>query len=332
MPPNPNNQILTKRNLSSLFLSLAVLAGALLNASGRQEESRSTETVRRPAFPESVRTTSLPAAASFQAAFSGDSYGNGAELRVGDSRSYLMEPPTLRAQSIYIKDLTANAELYGANTAAAWPIASITKLMTAVVALEKMGPARIITISPNAIATEGGAGGFQAGERYNVNDLIKAMLFVSSNDAAIAIAESYGTSAFVDAMQTTASDLGMSATAFFDASGLSFMNQSVPHDLEKLITYIRQEHPELLSMTMHTSTYITERASNAARELVNINAFAGQADFRGGKTGFIDSSKGNLISTFEHKGHTILIIVFGAEDRFGQTAAFYNWIRHAFIF
>lgn len=60
---------------------------------------------------------------------------------------------------------------------------------------------------------------------------------------------------------------------------------------------------------------------------VNINEFAGQDYFVGGKTGFIDQSEGNLISIFKHNGKKYLIIVLGTADRFGQTRALYGWLK-----
>jgi D-alanyl-D-alanine carboxypeptidase len=62
----------------------------------------------------------------------------------------------------------------------------------------------------------------------------------------------------------------------------------------------------------------------------NINVFAGQPDFLGGKTGFLEESRGNLLTLFKIQNRVFLFIVFGAEDRFEQTRILYSWTKALF--
>lgn len=208
-----------------------------------------------------------------------------------------------------------------------WPIASITKLMTALVALEQIGPEQEIMISEEAVATEGDAGGFVAGEVFTVRDLIAAMMTVSSNDAAAAIASYMGTPRFFDIMQERAYELKMTNTSFIDATGLSYLNQSTAHDVAKLVSYIYEHYPAVFEMSAKATNKIIEQESGASRTLKNINTFAGTSGFLGGKTGFTEESKGNLVSLFNYDNKAYVLVVFGTTDRFAETKKLWTWTK-----
>lgn len=241
-------------------------------------------------------------------------------------------PADLEVQVAMVKDLNSGTELFGLNSHSRWAIASLTKLMSALITMENVGKEKNIPITEKAWDTEGVAGDFQVGEIYKAGDLIKAMLVVSSNDAVAAISEFYGETNFVEAMQKKAADLGMDQTTFIDPTGLSFVNQSSANDLEKLVRYILEYHPELMDVTRQKTTDVLEINSGRKRILTNINYFAGREDFLGGKTGFIDAAGQNLISIFKYKNHRIFVIIFGTEDKYKQTDLLYNWIKSSYEF
>jgi D-alanyl-D-alanine carboxypeptidase len=162
---------------------------------------------------------------------------------------------------------------------------------------------------------------------------VKAMLLVSSNDAATAIAEFYGTENFVNRMQMKARELKMHQTTFVDPTGISFLNQGTVADLEKLVRYIDERHPNLLQITASKEGMLREMTRGNERILLNINAFVGtRPDFIGGKTGFTNEANGNLISLFNYRGYKLLFIVLGTDDRFGQTDLLYNWVKEVYAF
>ena len=183
------------------------------------------------------------------------------------------------------------------------------------------------------MATEGIAGNLQLGGQYSVSDLVKAMLVLSSNRAAMAVADSYGFPQFVEKMRVKAVSLNMAQTDLIEPTGLSSGNQSTIGDLEKLISYIYKNHPEIFVITRQKTVVLSELAKNRSEEFLNINAFAqSRNDFWGGKTGYTDQAGGNLITIFEHEGRKLLFIVLGTDDRFGQTDLLYNWAKRAFSF
>jgi D-alanyl-D-alanine carboxypeptidase len=210
-----------------------------------------------------------------------------------------------------------------------WPIASITKLMTAVVALERIGAETGVIISQAAVDTEGDSGSFTAGEEFTVKDLIAAMMTVSSNDAAAAVADYVGTPRFFDLMQEKAYELKMTETSFIDATGLSYLNQSTAQDVARLVRYIYETYPEILEVSKRSTNTITELVSKGKRTLKNINAFAGTSGFEGGKTGFTEESKGNLVSLFSYEGKVYTLVVFGTTDRFVETRKLFSWLKTA---
>jgi D-alanyl-D-alanine carboxypeptidase len=293
----------------------------------------STPASEQPIVVSGAPVSSLPNSAAMASA---------ANSGIDEEMPTIKDFPDIQVAAALVKELGSDKPMFAYHAAARWPLASITKLMTAVVALETLGPATLVKVTPDAVATEGESGNLKAGEKYSVIDLVRIMLTVSSNDAAIALAQAYDqkelgpdaytaeinkTSAFIGAMRQKARDLGMNGTIYGDPSGLSVINQSIITDLETLINYISTSNPEILRMTTKKENVALERNSMTKRTYININEFAGQTDFLGGKTGFTDDASGNLASLFKYNGKQYLIIVFGTDDRFGATRRLYNWIK-----
>jgi len=244
------------------------------------------------------------------------------------------------SKAILIKYLDYNFNVFELNPEKRWPIASLSKLMTALVAIEKMDLDKKIIMTEKAVSSDGTAGDFKSGEVFKIRDLIKAMLIGSSNDAAVAIAENFGEPRnsielslrgereFINEMQKKAAELKMFQTTYLEPSGLSFINQSTVNDLAKLATYIYFNHPEILEISRQKETELLELKSNIARKLFSINKFAGEPDFIGGKTGYIEEAGRNLIALFEINGKTVLTITLGADDSFEETARLKEFVQN----
>jgi len=202
----------------------------------------------------------------------------------------------------------------------------------------------MIKVDEEAIATEGQAGSFSVGEEMSLLDVIKSMMSVSSNDGAVAVQRTYdseiastldgrinsdGGSAFLKAMEAKAIELEMTETAFSDVSGLSVVNQSTLGDIEKLVRYVLGKHNEIFEFSTNKSVTIVDLVSGMKRTLKSINIFAGRSDFLGGKTGYTDDAKQNLISIFKDGDRRWLIVVLGSSDRFGETLRLLNWAKQS---
>ncbi len=235
----------------------------------------------------------------------------------------------LQAKIFMAKDLNQGTVILGQNINQRWPIASISKLMTTVIASENMSPTTTITITQEMIDATQGNAYFAAGQKYTVSDLIRAALVFSSNDAAYALADTYGRAAFVAKMNQKAQDLLMTQTSYFEPSGLSYLNQSTAQNLSLLMRYIYAHHPELLAITRMRSITLHDLASGKNKTFSNIDYFAGNAQFIGGKTGYIDQSGENLITLFTLKGgNPIMLLVLSSPDRFTETQQLLSCAEH----
>jgi D-alanyl-D-alanine carboxypeptidase len=238
-----------------------------------------------------------------------------------------IEQIDLEAEAAQIFDLQNNYKILSVNSDKRWPLASLTKLMTSLVALENFPLDKIIGISSRAREEGyGGAGDFSAGEKFMVEDLVKAMMAVSSNEAALALAENLPKAEFVNLMNKKAAELGMVETYFYEPTGVSLLNQTSAKDITRLVKYIWQNQERIFLYSRQPKIEITERGEGKKREFSNINKFAGRGDFLGGKTGFTEDAQGNLISIFSLNERPILIVVFGTKDRFAETEKLLNFV------
>ncbi|MDD4761492.1 MAG: serine hydrolase [Candidatus Pacebacteria bacterium] len=233
----------------------------------------------------------------------------------------------IAAKVAAVYDLTTEKEIYSKNPEMIWPMASITKIMTAVVAVEEMGFEAPIKISEEVLKTEEIAGDFNAEEEFVLRDMIMSLFLVSSNDGAEAIAENYKRERFIEKLNQKATEIGMEKTFYREPAGLSSENVTTVQDLEKLMTYVYKEKPELLFFSRQKETEITDLKFGNKKKYKSINEFAGELNFIGGKTGYTDIARGNLVSVFSKNGHAILIIILGTEDRFSETRKLLEWVE-----
>lgn len=218
--------------------------------------------------------------------------------------SNLADPPPIDLESAVAVNLATDFYYLKIGADRRWPIASLTKLLTAVTVLEDIG--------------------YQS----PIKGLIERMMVVSSNEAAEQLAGLYADRGqFIEKINAEARSLGMAQTGVFDPTGLSFLNQSTAVDLEKLVRYVIKNQPLIFQLSRQPEIIVD------GGKLRNINRFAGRSYFMGGKTGYTDEANGNLISIFQLRGQPILIIVLGAanyEERFNQTETLFQWISKSY--
>jgi len=240
------------------------------------------------------------------------------------------DPPSVQASAALVADLQTGESYFELNRHQQWPLASLTKLMTAVMVMRTGGLNRSLSLTPADFSVGAGTNFFKAGYAYSVNDVLHIMLLLSKNEAAEALANLYGRDTFIAGLNQLAREWGLAATHFADPAGLSIANQSTIDDLEKCILNIRQSYPEIFTITRRQKIFITELNSKKKTLITNINLFAGRNDFLGGKTGYTDDANGNLVSLFSYQKRPILIIVLGTDDRFGETERLFNWFKQNF--
>lgn len=193
------------------------------------------------------------------------------------------------------------------------PIASVTKLMTALTSLENMDQSAMTKISRKAVETLGHSG-LSQGENMKISDLIYPLLLVSSNDASEVLAEHSGREQFLAWMNKNAKDIGMDNTNFNDPSGLSSKNYSTAKDLFALTNYLFTKHKTVFNITT------LERYSAGGRTWGNANRFSDSKDYLGGKTGYTDAAHRTGIMLFsttlaDGKKRNIAIALLKTDDR-----------------
>ncbi|MEI6580948.1 MAG: CapA family protein [bacterium] len=234
--------------------------------------------------------------------------------------------PAVSAESYYVGDLDTGEVILEKNKDKKFPIASITKLMTAAVSLDNQNQEETTKITKEALAPYGKNGNFRLNETIKIGDLIYPMLLESSNDAAQAIALSSGINNFIQKMNEKMVNLGMLSTSFEDPSGLSENNQSTAIDLFKFSQYLKSNRPEILKITLEKSY------NNKKHVWFNISQFLGTEGYQGGKRGYIDESKQTAVSFFTlplgREGlRNIGIIVLRSPDRYKDIKNILNYLK-----
>lgn len=235
------------------------------------------------------------------------------------------EPPFLSAEGAFAADLNTGFVFFEKESSLARPIASLSKLMTALVSLEAVNQYQTITIQPEDVAVEGTAGGLVAGKKLQSSELLFPLLLSSSNDAAYALARTIGIVRFVGLMNEKARSLGFANTVFVDPSGLNAKNQSTPEDFFRLLQYLWANRRSVLDITK-------ERDHAPWR---NIHPFAASESFLGGKTGFIPEAKRTMAAIFdlpvgEFASRPIAIVALGSDHIQRDVERLRLWIKHNF--
>ncbi len=245
-------------------------------------------------------------------------------------------------------DLETGEILYEYNINQQLAIASISKLMTYTLMMDKVLAGEIsldddVVISGHAAATEGSNFGILSGETIKLSTLVNGMLVVSGNDCATAIAEYVGKTEdnFVSMMNSKASELGLLSASFVNPHGLPINDEETGQnhmsvaDLYKLSRHVLSTYPEILEITKQPELIVAER--NFRKTATNpILGIVKGAD--GLKTGYTDKAGICLVSTMPVKGKgqdfRLIGIILGAqthEDRLSKTTQILEYGKNNFI-
>lgn len=238
----------------------------------------------------------------------------------------------LEAESVYILDLVENKTLYEKNSLEVRPLASLTKLMTALLLEEKVPAGFFIPVSREAIRQEGDDG-FRAGEKFLKEDLIDIILVASSNDASYAAAEFVGAaleggdgasvSRFVALMNERARELGLLKTSFLNANGLDAeVNfEKIPgasgtaFETARLLEFIFKNHTGLIERARSEEFEIVSEGGRRLQARNTNQALADIPQLIAAKTGFTDLAGGNLVFIFDAGfSRPVLVSILGSSE------------------
>lgn len=246
-------------------------------------------------------------------------------------------PPMVLGASAILADLDSGQVLFAKDPDAERPIASLTKVMTALLVLRRSSPTDVVTVSANAAGDGRSPGiselGLHEGERISVGDLLYALLLQSANDAAVALAEHVAGSvdAFVAMMNRKAGALGLRHTHFTSPNGLSDTGYSSARDL---FTLTREAYgvPGFRSITSTEFHTIPGFEDGPPRVVQNRNALLWlYPGATGAKTGFTSAAGFCVIATAERDGLRLGAVVLGEPgEPFSDAAAMLNYGFTAF--
>jgi len=229
------------------------------------------------------------------------------------------------AQSAIVIDIQTNEVLYQKSPDESLPLASITKLMTALVASEIVESDAVVSVTAKAL-DQAGDSGLQAGERFSYKSLSDLVLLTSSNDGAYALSAYVGASldsnspetAFVKAMNVRAKELGLSQTSFRNPTGLDISETEAgaygsARDVAELMKYILENSPELLEATTYIDTAVYSEAGTLHKADNTNYVVDAIPNTIASKTGYTTLSGGNLVVAFNvGLNHPVIAVVLGS--------------------
>lgn len=225
---------------------------------------------------------------------------------------------------------------YNKNMEVRRPIASLTKLMTAIVVLENYDLNDVIKISKNNVEPEGSRDDLRFDEKIKVRSLLSIMLINSSNNSALALAGIRPD--FIFLMNKKAKDLGLNNTHFANPDGVdNEENYSSALDIAKIFSYLIKNHSEILNILKTKNMVVYSDDGKIEHRLENTNELLGRInEVVAGKTGYTDKAGGSLIlllsgSNFGSKDN-IITVILGSPDRFIESEKLIKWIKSAYIF
>jgi len=245
------------------------------------------------------------------------------------------DPLDLKSSVALVVDQDTQQVLFSKNPDAVLPIASITKLMTAMVVLESGLPLdERLSISQEDVDTEKGSGSrLRVGSSLSRGDMLHLALMASENRAAHALGRHFpgGLDAFVGAMNRKAQSLGMVNTRYVEPTGLSSANQASAHDLTLLV---RAASDQQLIRDLSTTAIASVNVGSTAMQFRNTNGLIRNPSWEIGlqKTGYISEAGRCVVMQAQMAGRKLIMVLLdsaGRYSRIGDAERLRAWITQS---
>ncbi len=246
--------------------------------------------------------------------------------------------------AVYVSPQGERRVLTGHNETKVYPIASLSKLITAIVVREQIDPGMTLTLDHELEVIEPGGTASSTTWTVAAGDLLFPLLIESNNNAATALASVLGPKEdFIAKMNETAKKLGMTSTHFINPHGLDPTDDVTPNeasaaDLERLAEAYFRDYPALLGITKQEQFALWSLDGEVIRRFTNTNRLLDSnnwpAEVLGGKTGYTDLADRNLLLVLRDKksGGIIYTVVLGTNNHFAATSDLLDWVYYNYKF
>jgi len=248
-------------------------------------------------------------------------------------RNWEVEEPDIKAKSAIVFDAEKNKVLYEKEIDRILPIASLTKIMTALIVLENIELDEITTISKEAVGAYGEIGNLVVKEKISIINLLHVLLMESSNDAAVALDEAVEQKtgkSFVSLMNEKVDKMGLTSTRFSDPSGFNSTNISTANEIVKIVKHSFDQ--SIIWQILKTPEIdLFSDDGEIKHHWVNTDELLNRLpDVIGGKTGYTTEAEGCLILVVEISSKKIISVILGAKERFLETEELIKWVERAY--
>ena len=248
-----------------------------------------------------------------------------------DSRT---SKPLIDAKAGLVYDTRSGRFLFAKNPRIKLPIASLTKILSAVIVLENFDIKETVIVPKEALRVDNEKQSLYLDEEITIQNLLKLMLIESSNDAAYALAwhaNSNGIN-FVDKMNEKAQSLFMNDSRFLDPAGLNDDAFSTAEDLVKLVRYAIK-YDLIWDILTEKNIVVKSVDGKIEHKVENTDQLLGVIpDIFGGKTGYTDGALGCMILVVDipDKNDKLISIILGSRSRFEDTKKLIDWVKEAY--
>ncbi len=264
-------------------------------------------------------------------------------VRAGEFDDYKLSPypekvgseiaPTGSAEAVVIRDIESFVPMFELNPNERLKPASITKLMTALVALDYYDPDAVLTVKRLSPVEQEAHMGLAVRDKVSVRNLIYGLLIPSGNDAAYTLADNYegGIENFLFAMNKKAKDLHLEGTHFANPAGFDNENHYTTANDLSLLAAEALKNPMIETAVATRGVTLSDATGKKKYAVTNVNQLLGTVyGVDGIKTGFTDEAGQCLITSVSRNGHRVVIVLLKSEDRFTDSAKLAEWIFRNF--
>lgn len=238
----------------------------------------------------------------------------------------------ITARAYLIGNIDTGRIIFEKNSNIDMPVASMSKLITAIVATDSMSSTTNISIS-DQITVPSDQSGIASGESFTLNELLYPMLLDSSNIVAEAIASSSGRANFIEQMSGYAWEVGMPKAYFADPSGISPHNIASAKGIFSLAQYLYKFRRDILELTRITSHEVATTSDHGSHIFRSIHPFVYDEGFIGGKTGRTPEAGETMLTILEINKQAIAFVIMGANygNRENDTRILINALKSGII-